>query len=427
MIKNKDDVRILKKRKIIQNEPILKVFNIPGLLELVYGFLIDPLKENAYTFTNNNEHVWNCLRSICRIGRLWSHRLIGFLSPKVDSNEQLNAWTRIVPDLQHLQVDNYGKNKNYWKPNFMSLLKLQSIIFNQGLSTIGNGIKTWNCPKLEYLELNYKATESDVSAINVAFPLLTYFHCGIADQEFTITEFPNLIKFSFCSYGTKRFYIVNMPNLQTCEFEDGYLKLLQFENVPNLQHITSSGCASVKKVVFCDLPCLETFHLTHNQDLEEIRGDVNWKNVKSISLCDGDISQKIWVQLELIKILNIYDIFPDVWPNMNHLHTLSCWQSNPIRLKNLLCSRYSLTSLELHWYYDSSFDIADLLFFPNVSTLHLHGFGKYEHLDSLVSMPILRDLQISMHITKSEEMVLREWKESDPKRSLKGSFLKYSF
>jgi hypothetical protein len=421
-----DDTRMSKRRKIINTQSILKVLNIPGLLELVYSFLMNPLEEHAFTLTKKNELVWICLRSICRMGYNWSHRLICFLSPKIDTDDQLDAWTRMVPGLQHLQVDKYDLNKetNTWIPNSMSLINLRSILFHQEFTSIGNGIKTWNCPKLEYLELlNYKATKFDVSSISSAFPLLTYLCCGFADEDFTITGFPNLIRFTFCTSGTKRLHIVNMPRLETCEFDDGYLDLMQFENVPNLKHVTSTS-SGVKEVVFCDqMPILESFYFPCNEDLKIIRGNVNWKNLKSVALVYGDIWENIWFQLESIQILSIYDVFPDVWPNMQHLHTLSCSQSNSIRLQNLLCSRYSLTSLDLHWDYDSSFDIADLLCFPNISTLHLHGSGQYDHLDSVVSIPILKDLQISMHITKSEEMVVREWHESVPTRSLKAYFL----
>jgi hypothetical protein len=438
MIGSLEDVHISKKRKIIQNEPILEVLNIHGLLELVYSFLMNPIDR----YGMNNEHVWISLRQVCKMGKIWSNRLVKLLYLDINSTKKLDAWTVIVPDLQHLRFN--CMNTNNWFPSTISLFNLRFMIFKRIATLIPNDILYWNCPKLEHLELvNYIATESAVSTISLAFPLLTYFHCSIADQEFTITGFPNLIDFSFCAHGTIRLYIVNMPRLETCEFEDGSLDLLQFKNVPNLQHITSSlgRIASVNAVVFSEMtrapsnddirgttlsdaiPFLETFYLPFNQDLEIISG-VNWKNVKSIALTSGNIWEQIWFQLESIEVLSINDIFPDVWPIMKHLHTLSCSLSNSIRLKNLLCSRHSLTSLNLHWNFDSSFDMADLLCFPNISTLCLYGSGNYNHLDSVVSMPILRDLQISMHITKSEEMILREWQKSVPSRSLKAYFLK---
>jgi hypothetical protein len=218
-----------------------------------------------------------------------------------------------------------------------------------------------------------------------------------------------------------------MPSLQTCCFNDGDLDLLRFKNVPNLKHISSTlkgGCPTVKKVIFCDLvPFFDSFHLPHNEQLTLIDGNVNWKNMKNLALVYSNTWEKIWLQLESIEILSIDDIFPDVWPNLKNLHSLSLTQMHSIRLQNVLFARSSLTFLDLHWDYHSSFDIADLLWFPNISTLNLHGSGNYQHLDSLVSMPHLQNLEMSMNITKSEEIMLREWNESVPTRSLKAYFL----
>jgi hypothetical protein len=280
----------ISKRQTITKSQFLNVLNIPGLLELVYEFLMDPISKDGYSVTNKNEGTWILLRQICRISMLWSSRLIDFLSPHLDSEEKLDAWTHMAPSLQHFQVYNFFKKR--WTPKYISLLHLRSIIINNSETLVPNIIKHWNCPKLQHLELkNYSATELVIREINLAFPLLTYLSCkitgtpvidddngeplsNIEDTEFTISDFSNLIKFSFVANGTDQLHIVNMPSLTTCEFDDGNLDLLQFNKTPNLRHIIGTfdgGTQSVKKVVFCDpVPFLETFYLEWNPRLELI-------------------------------------------------------------------------------------------------------------------------------------------------------------
>ncbi len=403
-----------KRPRLDDAKKLSDVFHIRGLLVLVYSFLLDPLLESIYS-AHDNQRIWIQLRQFCRMGMLWSTQLLALLSPEVGSPEKLQAWTRMAPGLQHVQAD-----RSTWVPSPISLTQLRSICLNRN-SISPEDINSWDCTRLEYLELlNCRTTQLALDAVSSRFPRLTHLDCNMVDPNCTISNFPNLTKFVFTARGCKRLFITNMAALTTLEFSYGNLDLLQFTNVPHLQHVYSEGCPGVKEVEFCDsVPILETFHLAYNPDLTTVdRYEyVNWPSVKKLAFVYSDSWEKIWGQLKAVEVLSIYRFPPGIqWPKLASLHRLSLSECDPAILQDMIGLRNNLTSLSLHWH--GELDVRDISYFCNVSSLVLEESGEVRHLESLTSMASLRSLQIGMRVPEKEYYVLKAWQTSDTTRSL---------
>jgi hypothetical protein len=141
------------------------------------------------------------------------------------------------------------------------------------------------------------------------------------------------------------------------------------------------------------------------------------KNVKKLSMFYTN-QEKIWSKLEAIEILQICHVPNIQWPRFNNLHTLKLESADEIHLKDILSP--NITSLDLQ--FRCTLDMAYIAIFSNITKIHLYGYGTGTHIDSLLSMPHLQDLNICINVNKEEETMLRKWEISDPQRVLKALF-----
>jgi hypothetical protein len=404
----------------MQND-LLSIWQIPGLLPLIYSFVF----KNPDYFETGHKSVnvtdYFAFREICKTSKTLANQLISFISVRMESLEDLEKIGKMIPRLQLAIISN----------DVFLLCTRNPFLHVRGLCiSSDNSIdlnvwnNCWNCASLKHLELHASVTESMMHSISIAFPNLVYLYILMDSQAiFKICHFPKLQTLQLTPgfrNDSMQLEIFDIPYLEKLELYEGEIDSLTIAHLPNLKHISSLSCI-IKSVVFQDDVSFLT-HVNFNYTPLSIHGDmhVNWKNVKYLGIIYSYVWDNILPQLKLLETLIIQEEIikeqPNVpWSNLKNLTHLE-WRFPSFNLfENISCVN-SLQFFTLRWRDDFVLDCAQLLKFPNILKIKLVSqYDKYVNFEALLHLPIHVEVICNMPKLTTKELLILVKRRKDQK------------
>ena len=274
------DNKMFKRRKC-SPPTLLDILCTKETMVLIYSFLLSEKNRDCRYM-----HYFFAFRELCKTCKRLSNRLVPFLMPSISSWKQLDVWTGILPNMEHMSSCNTSFP--------LCLPNLRLAIFNNDDKLNPNSVYSWNCPLLEYLRLDGAVTESGIQAISFKFPNLKCFEFTLPRklEEFTVSRFSNLECLDVkCNYNAddaivKRLYISNLPKLERFKC-CAAINLIEFRNIPSITSVDLAGNEMARNILFYDpAPSLTHLHLgkcKKNDGLMLLDPycQIAWQNVKS--------------------------------------------------------------------------------------------------------------------------------------------------
>jgi hypothetical protein len=382
----------ISKRPRMENG-ILSLWQIPGLLPLIYSFLFKNLDYFETGHKSINLADYFAFREICKTSKTLSNQLISFISVRMESLEDLEKIGKVVPRLQLAIISTDVFTLCTTNP-FLHLRGLCILSHDHIDSNFWNNC--WNCASLKHLEVHASVTESTMHSILIGFPNLTYLYIFMESQPiFKISHFPKLQTLQLTPgyrNDSMQVEISDIPYLEKLELYHGKIDSLTVARVPNLKHISSSFL-SINSVVFQDDVSLLA-HVHFNYSPLSINGDmhVNWKNMKYLNIIMYScIWDNILPRLKLLETLIVEEYIkeqPNVqWSNLTNLTRLEWIFPSFDLLRNISCVQ-SLQFITLHWGDEFILDCTQLLKFPNILKITLVSQSdKYVNFEALLHLP----------------------------------------
>jgi hypothetical protein len=412
-----------------RNSGVLTIWQIPGLLTLIYSFLIAKrdvfeTKDNTFIYLDNGEpsslqisrdRDYFTLREICKTCQQLAHYCDGFLNPHIKSLENLEKWAHFMPKLQSIIFPNPTS-----VVSFISFSHLRTLQFydNGNIDYDANiCFNKWNCPLLTHLEMfSTCLTEFSMEQIALHFPILQKLRVIISlHSNFKIENFPNLQKLSLGIIVPDRnqhLHIHNLPILTKLNIGYGLFDSLKFSMTPNLQKISSIHGFNIKCIAFDDdVPLLNDVHFGYDKQLQmNSLSYVNWKNVKHLHFCPSVVWDDILSRLVSLETLDVTQSIyePNIqWSKLHNLTSVK-WRWPSFDVLSLIASSH-LKHFYLEWKDEHPiFDFSGLLKFPNLEKITLVSYdGKYVNFESILQLPKHVKINLNMrNLTESEELLI---------------------
>ncbi len=359
---------------------ISKLYQIPGLIELVYGF-----------FMNNNvldQTLFFDLRSVCKDFQSYSNSLVAFLCPTIKSLGSVDFWSRVTPNLKSI----YSCSSL----QYLSFYNLRKLTLETGNPRLELNVCNWQCPLLESIDASEVCTtQVEMEAIAQQFVHLTYLSVYIkSESRFLISNFAHLEKLQLSTNYEclMELSFVNLPCLEELDINNGF-KSFHFYDVPNLTTIKSMDYFYVRNIIFHNpVPHLVNVNLGLDLLLSlDSYNNVKWENMRDLKCIYSDCSAKHLAKLKSLTHLSI------TYPPVDFLHVISCLHETLQKLDILWDDRFTL-------------DFKLLLNFRNIKHLDIcNDCGKYIHFEDVFQLPKLQVFSCHVNLLISEKNLYQKW------------------
>ncbi len=389
------DVGMTKRHRAIASEKcikknvigILKIYQIPGLIELVYSFFINGDVLSKQLFFD--------LRCVCKEFQIYANRLVALLCPTLSSSYDIDFWSRLTPNVKSIKSSLFLQ-----KLSFSNLRKLS--FYNSNAVDVQKpevDVRNWQCPLLEDLTMFCVTTiQSGMITMAQQFLHLKNLSVYVHTQGcFCISNFALLEKLQiFKQYeeeSTMELHFVNLPCLQELDIHECF-KSLHFYDVSNLKTIESDDF-TVDHIIFHNpMLCLTSMDLGSAPLLAlDSYDNVKWENMQTLHFFSSDCIEKRLTNCKNVTNLHIAFPPPDcLW------------------LSTILCLQETLQELQVQWEEEFVLDCKLLLNFRNIKNLDLQG--KCLHFEDLLSLPKLQIFDCSIrYLLKFEIKLFLNWKQ----------------
>ncbi len=355
------------------------VYQIPGIIELVYGF-----------FMNDNvldQTLFFVLRLVCKHFQAYSKRLFPFLCPTINSEGCIDFWSALAPNLKSIDCI-----ISLQKLSFSNLRKIR--FFTTARFELN--VCKWQCPLLEFLDVfDVLTSQSELIAIAKQFLHLTYLSiCIKAETCFFIPNFARLEKLQITKKNASmsELYFVNLPCLQELDINNGF-KAFHFCDVPKLTTIKSINGFFMQQIIFHDpMPLLVNLDFGRGLlfSLDPYR-NIKWENVQKLDFIYSDFCTQHLTKLTSVTHLGI------AYPPVDFLHVISYLQE-------------TLQKLDILWDENFTLDFKLLRDFRNLEQLDVYTDSReYIHFEDVFRLPRLQIFNCKINLRRYDKNLYEKW------------------
>jgi hypothetical protein len=402
---------------------LCKIWEIPGLLPLIYSFLLQKDIENEEESVNISEYLR--FREICKTTKKQANQLLPFISATIKFSHILERWTQLQPCLQHLKISIdlfQSKNNPFLHLRSLCILHQHSYVLHP------RNFQVWNNSLLYHLKIDTIITQESVPIISNAFPNLSFLYLLVeSEHSFKISDFPKLQTLVLCViYFIKQLEISNIPCLKTLELKQGHFDLVRLSKSPELISIVS--CGDIKSLIFQDdvkttpitcfrdyFPFLTHMHLPYckldSVSIMNLQTHVNWETMIHLSIRECCGWENIFPRLKLLESLNVLKTINEVnlpWANLKKLKKLGC-KSPSCGLMTSISRLHSLECLTLFSDLFFILDCTQLLQFQTLMQLSVLRFhGQCVNVEAILQLPKHVEIQCDENWLTYEQLLIVE-------------------